>query len=39
MVRIFINGKQVAKEELKNIEIHSEVLNRILKEKLTKEKK
>lgn len=38
MVRVFVNGKQVAKEELSNYEIHNKTVKRILSEKLTKSK-
>ncbi len=38
MVTIYLNGKHITKEEIKNIEIHSEVVKRILSEKLTKKK-
>jgi hypothetical protein len=38
MVRIFVNGKQVTKEELSNYEIHNKAVKRILSEKLTKHK-
>ncbi len=36
MVTIYLNGKRVTKEELKNVEIHSEKAKKILAEKLTK---
>jgi len=38
MVRIFVNGKQVTKEELPKYEIHNKAVKRILSEKLTKNK-
>lgn len=38
MVRIYVNGKQVKKEELSNYEIHNKAVKRILSEKLTKNK-
>lgn len=38
MTTIYVNGKRVTKEELKNIEIKSENVKRILSEKLTKKK-
>lgn len=34
MVRIYINGKRITKEELFNIKIQSEVLNQILADKV-----
>lgn len=39
MVTIYLNGKRITKEEIKNIEIHSEAVKRILSEKLTKRSK
>lgn len=36
MTTIYVNGKRVTKEDLKNIEINSENVKRILSEKLTK---
>lgn len=39
MVKIYLNGKRITKDEIKNIEIHSEVIKRILSEKLTKSDK
>lgn len=36
MVRIYINGKRITKDELSNIEIQLELLNRILSEKMKK---
>ena len=39
MVRIYVNGKQVTKEELSNYEIHNKAVKRILSEKLTKNKR
>lgn len=36
MTTIYLNGKKVTKEELKNNEIHIEKVNKILLEKLTK---
>ena len=38
MVRIYVNGKQVTKEELSKYEIHNRTVKRILSEKLTKNK-
>lgn len=38
MITIYVNGKRVTKDELKNIEIQSENVKRILSEKLTKRK-
>ncbi len=38
MVTIYLNGKRITKEEIKNIEIHSETVKRILSEKLTEKK-
>lgn len=38
MTVIYVNGKRVTKEELKNIEINVESAKRILAEKLTKKK-
>lgn len=38
MVTIYINGKRITKEEIKNIEIHSETVRKIFAEKLTKKK-
>lgn len=35
MVRIFINGQEVTKEKLENIEIQSDEIKRILTDKLT----
>lgn len=35
---IYVNGKRVTKEELKNYEIHIESVKRILTDKLTKKK-
>jgi len=32
---IYVNGKRVTKDELKNIEIHSETIDRIFLEKLS----
>lgn len=37
-VTIYVNGKRVTKEELKNIEIRNEAVKRMLAEKLTKSK-
>lgn len=37
MTRIFINGKEVKKEDLEKIEIKCEALNRIIAHKCTKE--
>lgn len=34
-VTVYLNGKRVAKEELKNIEIKSETVKRILAQKLS----
>lgn len=39
MTTIYVNGKRVTKEEIKNIEIQSEAVKRILAEKLTKVRK
>ncbi len=39
MVIIYLNGKRITKEEIKNIEIHSETVKKILSEKLTKSEK
>lgn len=35
-VTIYVNGKRVTKEELKNIEIRNEAVKRMLAEKLAK---
>lgn len=37
MVKIYVDGKQVTKEELKNIEIKKESVKRILSERLKKD--
>lgn len=39
MVRIFVNGKQVTKEELSKIEIQNKEINKIFAEKLQKIKR
>lgn len=38
MTIIYLNGKRITKEEIKNIEIHSEAVKRILSGKLTDKK-
>lgn len=38
MTTYYINGKRVTKEEIRKIELRSEVVKRILVEKLTKNK-
>lgn len=38
MVKIYLNGKRITKEEIKHIEIHSEAVKRILSEKLAEKK-
>lgn len=35
---IYVNGKRVTKDEIKNIEIKDELVKRILKDKLTNNK-
>lgn len=36
MIKIYVNGQEVTKEDLSRIEIQSEEIKRILSEKLTK---
>lgn len=37
-VTVYVNGKRVTKDEIKKIKIHSENINKIFSEKLTKSK-
>lgn len=39
MVKIFVNGKEVTKEDLSKIEIRSGEIKRILSDKLTNDKR
>ena len=38
MTTIYVNGKRVTKEEIKNVEIQKENVKRIFSDKLTKNK-
>lgn len=37
-VTVYVNGKRVTKEELNNIEIHNEMIKKMLAEKLADKK-
>ena len=37
MVRVYINGREVRREDLKKYEVKSEVLQRIISDKIRKE--